>query len=821
MKVFFGLLFTFAAMTASAADPQPVVIHARHILDVRNGNVSDAYIVVRGERIESIAKSAPAGAKVIDLGDATVLPGLIDCHVHLVTDWSDFSATSFLRQSAPQKLLFGLKNSWEYLDRGFTTLRDAGEGDPSYGQVALRDAFNKGMFRGPRMFVAGIPISVTGGHADLNPLAPDVPLAPYSNIADTVDEVQKAVRHDVRNGADWIKLMANGGVADPLSDYNVQELSDEQLRAAVEWGHRANKKVMAHAEGTQGIKAAVRAGVDTIEHGTVLDEEGAKLMAERGTWLVPTLETFQRGPEIGLTQGQEPIMLEKGKAILKYQQAGFDRAMKYHLKIAFGLDDDPQYVAREFTALVKAGLTPLQSLQAATINAASLLDQSANIGSLEPGHYADIVAVDGDPLKDIQSMSKVVFVMKGGEVVRNAHEPPPTALHTRHLLDVRTGNVSDAFIVVRGDRIDSIAKAAPAGAKIIDLGDATVLPGLIDCHVHLVTDWTDLSSTGYLRLSASVRTLYGLMNSWTYLDHGFTTLRDAGEFDPAYGQVALRDAFNKGMLRGPRLFVAGFPVSLTGGHADANTLASDIAMPVWSNIADSVGETQKAVRHDVRNGADWIKLMATGGVFDPFSDFKTQELSEEQMRAAVEYGHRAHKKVMAHAEGTDGIKAAVRAGVDTIEHGTVLDEEGAKLMAERGTWLVPTLQTFQRAVDLGLSQGQEPVMLAKGKEILKYQQTAFDWALKYHLKIAFGLDDEPKYVAREFEALVKAGLTPLESIQTATINAATLLDQSANIGSLEPGHYADIVAVDGDPLKDIKVMSKVVFVMKGGEVVHR
>ena len=418
MRLFFGLLFGLATLTASAAD-QLTAIHARRLLDVRSGNVSDAYVVVRGERIDSITKSAPAGAKVIELGDATVLPGLIDCHVHLVTDWTDFTATSYLRHSSPQKTLFGLLNSWAYLDRGFTTLRDAGEGDPAYGQVALRDAFTKGMFRGPRLFVAGIPLSVTGGHADLNPLAPDVALAPFSNIADTVGEAQKAVRHDVRNGVDWIKLMATGGVTDPLSDFNVQELSDEQMRAAVEVGHRAGKKIMAHAEGTAGIKAAVRAGVDTIEHGTVLDEEGAKLMAERGTWLVPTLETFQRGVEIGLQQGQDQVTLDKGKAILKYQKAAFDWAIKYHLKIAFGLDDEPKYVAREFEALVNGGLTPLQSLQAATINAATLLDQTANIGSLEAGHYADIVAVDGDPLKDIKAMSKVVFVMKGGEVVKS------------------------------------------------------------------------------------------------------------------------------------------------------------------------------------------------------------------------------------------------------------------------------------------------------------------------------------------------------------------------------------------------------------------
>jgi len=273
------------------------------------------------------------------------------------------------------------------------------------------------MFDGPRLFVAGVPISVTGGHADLNPLAPDVPMVRGANIADTVDETRIAVRHDIRNGVDWIKLMGTGGVADSLSDYNVQELSEDQMRAAVEVAHRAGRRVMVHAEGTAGITAAVRAGVDTIEHGTMLDEETARMMAERGIWLVPTLETFQRGVEIGLTQGQEPVMLEKGKAILTHQQPAFERALRNHVKIAYGLDDEPIYTTREFLALVKGGLTPLQALQTATINAAELLQKVADVGVIAADRYADIIAINGDPLKDIANIDKVIFVMKGGKVI--------------------------------------------------------------------------------------------------------------------------------------------------------------------------------------------------------------------------------------------------------------------------------------------------------------------------------------------------------------------------------------------------------------------
>jgi imidazolonepropionase-like amidohydrolase len=412
-------LFLCVSLFAVTVQAQVTAVHARRMLDVRNGNLSDAFIVIRGDRIDSIAHAAPDGARIIDLGNATVLPGLIDCHVHLEADWNDFSATAGLRRSASDKALLGLKNAQAYLSHGFTTVRDAGSDD--FGTISLRNAFANGMFDGPRVFAAGIPISITGGHADGNPLASDVPLPPGPNIADTPDQARAAVRHNLKYGTDWIKVMATGGVSDSLSDYTVQELSDDQLRAIVETAHRAHRKVMAHAEGTDGIKAAVRAGIDSIEHGTMLDEEGATMMEQRGTWLVPTLETFQRGLEIGLSQGTEPIMLEKDKAILKFQQPAFQRAIAHHLKIAYGLDDDPKYTTREFEALVRGGLTPLQALEAATINAATLL--SVDAGSLEAGKLADIVAIDGDPLKDMKAMDRVVFVMKGGKVIVS----PPVA----------------------------------------------------------------------------------------------------------------------------------------------------------------------------------------------------------------------------------------------------------------------------------------------------------------------------------------------------------------------------------------------------------
>lgn len=417
------ILVFFAVMAASAqqdAAKATAVIHAGRLIDVRTGRVTtNAFITLAKDRILAITESATAGIPTIDLSKYTVVPGLIDCHAHVLGNQKDQSSASGLRMSSAQKALWGVHNLQIWLDHGFTALRDAGEDDLGYGQLALRDSIEKGLIRGPRMVSAGNFVSVNGGHGDADVLAPDQSLPMRPNIADTVEGVSVAVRRDIKYGADWIKLMATGGVMDPISDYRVEELSQEQMARAVEVAHRAGKKVMAHAEGAEGIKAAVRAGVDSIEHGTVMDEEGARLMEQRGTWLVPTLYCFQHDLQTGLSQGRDPVSFAKGVAIVKEQGPAFHRALAHHLKIAYGIDDDPDFVSKEFGALVSGGMTPIDALRAATMDGAELLGRSSEIGTLEPGKFADVVAVDGDPLADITVMEKVVFVMKGGEVYKN------------------------------------------------------------------------------------------------------------------------------------------------------------------------------------------------------------------------------------------------------------------------------------------------------------------------------------------------------------------------------------------------------------------
>jgi len=401
-----------------------------------------------------------------------------------------------------------------------------------------------------------------------------------------------------------------------------------------------------------------------------------------------------------------------------------------------------------------------------------------------------------------------------------------TWIKTTRLLDVRTGKILvDQTILIDGNKIVRVASSSDLGQpatdslRIIDLAGLTVLPGLMDCHAHVLGNLKDLSPAAPLRMSSPQGVLWGVHNLQVWLNHGFTTLRDAGESDLAYGQLALRDSIRMGLIEGPRMVSAGNFISVTGGHGDADVLAPDQALVRRPNLADSVDDVSAAVRHDIKYGADWIKLMASGGISDPMSDFNVQELSEGQMKRAVEVAHQAHKWVMAHAEGADGIKAAVRAGVDSIEHGTLLDEEGASLMEKQATWLVPTLSVMQRYATISGASGLDSVSLAKSRMILKYQSQSFQLALKHHIRIAFGLDDDPDYLPNEFPAMVKGGLTQLEAIQAATIHAAELLRLSDEVGSLEAGKFADIIAVSGDPTTDISAMGNVVFVMKGGEVI--
>jgi len=428
--------FLFGAGAQQASSPAITqAVLAGKLIDVRTGEVrTRAYILIAGDRVQSIAASAPAGVPVVDLSSYTVLPGLIDAHGHILSDPTTQSFAAEVRTSIPQATLWGVYNLRLWLDHGFTSVRDACEGPPDYPQFALRDSVKRGLILGPRITAAGSCVSITGGHGDGAPFSPDLDIPRGRNVADTPDEIARVVRRDIKYGADWIKLMATGGVMDPISDFHVQELSEAQMAEAVVVAHRAGKKVMAHAEGAEGIKAAVRAGVDSIEHGTMLDEEGARLMEEHHTWLVPTLYCFQHDMETGLSKGRDPDSFAKGQEIMAAQGPAFKRALDHHIRIVYGVDDDDvdESVSKEFGALVRGGLSTLGALQAATINAATMLGKDNDVGAIEPGHYADIIAVKGEPLADITVMEHVDFVMQGGRILKDpAHPDRNPVIHVK------------------------------------------------------------------------------------------------------------------------------------------------------------------------------------------------------------------------------------------------------------------------------------------------------------------------------------------------------------------------------------------------------
>jgi imidazolonepropionase-like amidohydrolase len=412
------------AQTPRTTAPAEIVIHAGKVLDVRTGNyLTDQIIWVEGDRIKAIGKAAdissqvPAGAKTIDLSNSAVLPGLIDCHTHL-TYTPYMAGPAGLHISYPRQALIGAHNARVTLEAGFTTVRNVGAN--GYSDIALRDSIKAGEVIGPRILASGPALSITGGHADENFLAPQFNFS-SDGVADGVDGVTAKVRENIKYGADVIKFMATGGVLSEGDNPVLAQYTPEEMKAIVDTAHALGRKVAAHAHGALGIKYAVLAGVDSIEHGSYMNEEDIQLMKQHGTYLVPTLYLGDWLMDNLSTIGLTPNMIEKAKIVLPVARQNIAIAFKSGVKVAFGTDAAvyPHGLnAREFAVMVKLGLSPLQSIQAATVNAADLLGWSDRVGTLEAGKFADIIAVDGDPVADVRVLENVRFVMEGGEVIK-------------------------------------------------------------------------------------------------------------------------------------------------------------------------------------------------------------------------------------------------------------------------------------------------------------------------------------------------------------------------------------------------------------------
>lgn len=413
------LVFSLCALAQQKPAPSSTVIHAGHLLDVKTGHtLNNVWVVIDDGKISRVGTEAVAAANVIELPDATLLPGLIDAHTHITYEPS--FGYQQLAISVPKEALIGAKNARTTLEAGFTTVRNVGA--RAFTDVALRDAINEGMVPGPHMIVSGPALSITGGHCD-NDLLPYEYHAQSDGAADGVEGVQHKVREVIKYGADVIKVCATGGVLSKGDDPQASQYTLEEMKAIVADAHRLGRKVAAHAHGAQGILWASEAGVDSVEHGSYIDDAGIQMMKSKGTYLVPTLYLGDWMTENATKIGLPEMFAGKMRTIIPVARANVKRAFDTGVKVAFGTDAAvyPHGLnAHEFAVYVKLGMTPLQAIQTSLVSAAELLGWSDRIGSIEPGKFADIIAVNGDPTKDVTLLQNPVFVMKGGVVYKQA-----------------------------------------------------------------------------------------------------------------------------------------------------------------------------------------------------------------------------------------------------------------------------------------------------------------------------------------------------------------------------------------------------------------
>jgi imidazolonepropionase-like amidohydrolase len=408
---------------------QTSYIKAGKLFDSQSGTYrSDVVLVIEGERIKAVEPSGfepPSGARILDLSHAYVLPGLIDCHVHLGSRADHYAEISHFQDTPFDSAIVGVVNARKTLEAGFTTVRDLGS--RPFLAVDLRKNIDAGLIPGPRIVASGPGLSITGGHGDLNNYSPQTsqwmfPQQRDFKIADGVDQVQQTIRAQVKYSVDVIKIMASGGVLSKGDQPGAPQYSFEELKMAADTAHQAGRKIAAHAHGTQSIKWAIQAGIDSVEHASLVDDEGIRLAKAHGTYFVMDIYNddyiLNTAPKYGIPEE----LLVKERALGQVQRDNFRKAFHAGVKMAFGTDagvyphgDN----AKQFHYMVMYGMTPAEAIKAATWNAADLVGRSADVGSLTPGHYADLIAVKDDPLAHVEVLEHVYLVMKGGTIVKD------------------------------------------------------------------------------------------------------------------------------------------------------------------------------------------------------------------------------------------------------------------------------------------------------------------------------------------------------------------------------------------------------------------
>ena len=417
-----------------------------------------------------------------------------------------------------------------------------------------------------------------------------------------------------------------------------------------------------------------------------------------------------------------------------------------------------------------------------------------------------------------------VLLTAPGFVLGAQVAPRITVLRAARLIVGDGTQLENPVVIVTGELITAVGPASkvsiPKGATIVDLPGYTLLPGLIDCHTHITSYDADGGDMSVLRETAAHQGVYGTINAKKTIDAGFTTIRDVGATH--FADVAVRDLIAKGVIPGPRLYVAGPSLGIIGGHADVNGWSPDLNLPGTGVMVTGADEVRRQIRTNVKFGADHIKLTATGGILSSGDAVTASAFADDELRAAVAEATKLGRKVAAHAHGADGLLAAVNAGVASIEHGSLIDDRGIAAMKAHGTYLVPTLIILEDIIQNGVKNGTPQYAIDKAKAIELERNKRLRAAYSQGVKFAFGTDATSDIHGRngqEFALMVRIlGATPMDAITTATKNAADLIGIGDKVGTVTAGKWADLIAVEGNPLDDVRRLETVAYVMKGGVV---
>lgn len=845
-------VMAIATLAAPAlASEQAVLVYAREALLVPGESPAKGVrISIVGERIVAVATGLPApderaiaGRTYIDLSCCTVMPGFIDTQTHLSTERSlPPSRERLLSWSDAKATLYATIFARRTLDAGFTTVRDMGHRGRS--MFAVRDAIQKGLIEGPRMQVAGELIGPTGG--DLRaPFNPDVePLFRLSATCDGAADCRRAVRAEVQHGADTIKVSTTAD----LTPHSPAQLEADELVEIRATAHRLGRKVTASAFSTDSINAALRAGFDAIVHATFMDSESFALLKQTGAYMIPTIAAARTVRDIANDPGAQvsPAWRAENIAIHDGMVASFQRGVAGGAKIAFGTDAGWRPHGRnaeQMVEMVELGMSPAAVLKSATVNAADAMGLADQVGSLRPGYFADLVAMQASPLGDIRQVLQPVMVVKGGRVVRDARPSAgvsgTTLIHAGSLYREAGGPIVRAqTIIVRGRLITDIRDGfvAPAdigevGARVVDLKSGFIMPGFIDTHVHLTTERATSGTTAAATLSDADLAIVAAANAGRILRAGFTTVMDMGngQRNDEHAIFATRDLIASGHLPGPEIRYAGSPLSITG-FSRAGRLRDEVeAVMGPGGICDGPDACRRMVREQAAKGADFINVYTTGSLL---SDPSAGQTFRDAELVAIADEAKALGKVLVSDGGNNptdasGVNAAIRAGFGIIDTVTWPDGKTFRLLKQAGGYFAPHVHALQASV------GDSPDRLSEG---------SMGWLPRPVLKKLFALKQQPASAiighragatlilasdsgvfphgdnGREILAYLKLGIPMQDALAAATINAARAHRIDARTGSIAIGKEADIVGFEASPFEQPQTLLAPRFVMQDGRV---